>query len=77
MYTIEYRIGDSGIMMKRGMNLCKMLHDIMTMGCRISPVGIEGALRWSKTATNGKRTYIGCVCTITKGNREMTEYTSF
>ena len=76
MFTIEYTIGNSGIMMKRGTDLQKMLLDIMRMGCRISPVGISEAVAWGETAKDGERHFIGCICTIRKGEPKMTNYTS-
>ena len=77
MYTIEYIIGKSGTMMKRGDDLTKMLLDIMRMGCLISPQGISEALDWSESAVDGERHFIGCVCTIRKGQPRMTGYTSY
>lgn len=77
MYTIEYIIGKSGTMMKRGTDLTKMLLDIQRMGCRISAQGISCAMAWSESAADGEKYYIGCVCTIRKGQLKMTEYTSY
>ena len=77
MYTIEYTIGKSGTMMKRGKDLVSMLLDIQRMGCRISPQGISEAVAWSESAKDGAKHYIGCVCTIRKGQLRMTDYTSY
>lgn len=76
MFTIEYTIGNSGTMMKRGTDLTKMLLDIQRMGCSITPSGISEAVAWGESAAEGSRHFIGCVCTIRKGEPKMTNYTS-
>ena len=76
-YFIEYRTPGSLTKGKGGKELIDLLVEIRNEGCRIGVADIHKAVMWSKTAQSGKKYYIGCVCTIRKGEAEMTEYTSF
>ena len=76
-FYIEYRTPKSLIKGKRGSDLAKLLREIQADGCRISTADINGAVAWGATAKSGSKHYVGCVCTIRKGEAEMTEYTSF
>lgn len=77
MYYIEYHTPGSSTRCKSGDDLKSMLNQIMIDGCRIDSGDINKAIIWSETAEDGKKHYIGCVCTIRKGKLRMTEYTSF
>ena len=77
LYNIEYCTPGSLTRCNSGNDLRSMLNRIMAEGCRITPGDINGALLWSETAQDGKKHFIGCVCTIIKGTPRMTEYTSF
>jgi hypothetical protein len=76
-FTIDYRTPNSLNRIKRGDDLAALLASVKLEGCRISIASISAAVEWSKTARSGKKYYIGCACTIRKGEAEMTEYTSF
>ena len=76
-YHIEYHTPGSLTRGKEGEDLTALLMAIKKEGCRISLMDCNAASIWSETAESGDRYHLGCVCTITKGEREMTEYTSF
>lgn len=76
-FTVDYHTPSSLTKCKIGEELIDLLVEIRNEGCRISIEGIHKAVMWSKTAQNGEKYYIGCACTIRKGEAKMTEYTSF
>ena len=77
MYYIEYCTPNSLNRIKTGEDLEYMLHLIKAEGCKITLGCIGKAIAWSKTAQEGKKHYIGCICTIRKGKEQMTEYASY
>lgn len=74
-FTAEYRkCTQTGTGICGADNVCKLIEVLRSRGYEFNKKEIQEILNWSN---GGKKKYYGTRLTINRGEREMTEYTSF